>query len=291
MTTGSARPSDGFRFGYFCVAFVDLLGQQNAIAQLASLPLDTEGARDRLLEALRDSAGRVRRIRKSFQDFLSAASTNRQSLHGLSKEQQEQFLRMRNFEIAQFGFADSFVLSTSLSEQDGAGQPASAVWAMLYGLAGIHTIALAEGIPLRAGIDVDRGTDILPNEVYGPAAVNAYQLESKVAEYPRIAIGEGLLRYLEYLERSTGSFESPYVVGQADRSRRLICAAPDDGRPMVHTLSSELLTGPGSAEREAAQQAAYEWVKREAQRVSTDAKLGPRYARLLRYFNDNGFRG
>ena len=43
----------------------------------------------------------------------------------------------------------------------------------VYGLAGMSLAPLAEGIPLRAGIDVERGIDIFPNEVYGPALLKA----------------------------------------------------------------------------------------------------------------------
>jgi hypothetical protein len=36
------------------------------------------------------------------------------------------------------------------------------------------------------------------HEVYGPGLVNAYTLESTVADYPRIVTGSGLIAVLEY---------------------------------------------------------------------------------------------
>ena len=68
----------------------------------------------------------------------------------------------------------------------------TSLWHALLGLACRSLSALQQGIPLRGGIDVGLGTEMFPNEVYGPALLNAYRLESQAAEYPRTALGENL---------------------------------------------------------------------------------------------------
>jgi hypothetical protein len=47
---------------------------------------------------------------------------------------------------------------------------------------------------------VERAIDIFPNEVYGPGLVSAHVLESEVAQYPRVVVGPGLMRYLAALQ-------------------------------------------------------------------------------------------
>jgi hypothetical protein len=286
--TESGRP---LHYGYFLVAFVDLLGQREELAKLAALPHTAE-ARPAVEQGLKRTAARVVRTRKAFGDFFRVAATNRQSLKGLSPTQVTEYNRMRSLTFHQIGFSDSFVISVPLREtaEFGAATAALGVWAALYGLTGMSLASLAEGVPLRAGIDVERGIDIFANEVYGPALVNAYQLECKVAQYPRSVVGDGLLRYLDYLEGLPQTNRwSMIPKNLAPQCRRLICEAPDDGRHMLHMLSGDILalgekfTEPASV--------ANKWARQERHRFEQEGneKLAGYYARLVRYFEASGF--
>lgn len=51
----------------------------------------------------------------------------------------------------------------------------------------------------RAGVEVGLGTELDNGEIYGPVLYKAYELESKVAEYPRIVVGKELINYLTTL--------------------------------------------------------------------------------------------
>ena len=57
--------------------------------------------------------------------------------------------------------------------------------------------SLADDIPIRGGVEIGTAAQIGENEVYGPALVKAYRLESKVAGGPRIVVGEQLVATLE----------------------------------------------------------------------------------------------
>jgi hypothetical protein len=145
------------------------------------------------------------------------------------------------------------------------------------------------GVPLRGGVDVERGIDLFPNEVYGPAAINAYTLESRVAEYPRIVVGDGLLQYLDYLEGLPSQGPGRDIAAmRAAHCRRLICRAPDDGRSMLHMLEPAFLDLAKFADTATA---AYEWVRQQPEVHSRhdNAKLESRYLRLLQYFHAHGF--
>jgi hypothetical protein len=278
-------------YGYFLVAFVDLLGQQEELAKLAALP-HTPESRLAVEQGIRRTAARVVKTRKAFGDFFRIAATNRQSLAGLTPAQVTEYNRMRSLTFHQIGFSDSFVISVPLTEttEFGAATAALGVWATLYGLTGMSLASLAEGVPLRAGIDVERGMDIFANEVYGPALMNAYKLECKVAQYPRSVVGDGLMRYLDYLEGLPQINRWSMVPKDlAPQCRRLICPAPDDGLHMLHMLSGDILalgekfTEPASV--------ANKWARQEHQRFEQEGndKLTGYYARLVRYFEASGY--
>jgi hypothetical protein len=278
-------------YGYFLVAFVDLLGQQEELAKLTALP-HTPASRPAVEQVLRRTAGRVVKTRRAFGNFFQTAAANRQSLADLTPDQVREYNRMRTLTFHQIGFSDSFVISVPLrdTQEFGSATAALGAWAALYGLTGMSLASLAEGVPLRAGIDVERGVDIFPNEVYGPALLNAYQLESKVAQYPRSVIGEGVLRYLDYLEGLPVTNRwSAVATDLAPQCRRLICQAPDDGRHMLHMLSPDILalgekfTEPASV--------ANKWARQERQRFEQEGndKLAGYYARLVKYFDASGY--
>ena len=48
------------------------------------------------------------------------------------------------------------------------------------------------GRPLRGGIDVGLGLEITADEVYGPALERAHYLESRLADYPCVLVGDEL---------------------------------------------------------------------------------------------------
>ena len=55
----------------------------------------------------------------------------------------------------------------------------------------------------RGGIEIGLAGKIESNDIYGPALLEAYELETKVAHYPRIVIGDELVNLLETTMRST----------------------------------------------------------------------------------------
>src|SRR5438045_4043107 len=57
--------------------------------------------------------------------------------------------------------------------------------------------SLAWGHPIRVGLDVGTGVEVERGQLYGPAVVKAYELESRAAEYPRVIVGDTLADYLQ----------------------------------------------------------------------------------------------
>lgn len=285
-----AMREEPFSLGYYCVAFVDLLGQSNALDEIRELPT-TPAQRDAVIEAMRNSVGKVRAIRETFNRYLTQLATPSPAiLAQIPSHHHDVFQKLRLTQIQHWGVSDSFVLAIRLRE-DPAFAPvnnANAVWAAMFSLAAISLVALAGGIVLRGGVDVGLGTDVFPNETYGPAVVSAYRLESKVAEYPRIVVGDSLTKYLRYLANMQ---EDPLRPGGETVARsamlcgELVCNAPDDGRAMVHFLSRSMFKD--SPELDGLAERARVWVVRELQKHVAEGNqvLKGRYERLLTYFD------
>ena len=100
----------------------------------------------------------------------------------------------------------------------------------------MHLFSLAAHHPLRAGLDVGVGTRLSTGEVYGSALERAYFLESNLAKYPRILVGDGLLEYLDWVSaQAPRSDFGQLAVLTAQKCRRFVCE-DNDGRSMLDFL-------------------------------------------------------
>jgi hypothetical protein len=271
----------------YLVVYIDLLGQSAELEKVRDMP-ETDVEIEAASVAIDQSAGRVLRLRNRFQGVVSELmSAHSQLVELIAPEHRESFMRLQP-QVNQIGFSDTFVVSVPLQERgepEGPARAASAVYNVLVGVAGISLVALSEGVPLRGGLQVGPAVDIFPQEVYGAPLVDAYRLESQVAEYPRTAVSPDFFGYLEYLARLPSDCRfNDYAATKAGQCYRLICQAPDDGRPMLHMLSPEVTKA--APEFEPYRAPAHKWVTSQLDRYRRERnqKLADRYARLARYF-------
>ena len=276
--------------GFYFVAFIDLLGQSDELAQIGRIP-KSEEERNQFFTTMIQVGTVTRNVRDSFSTYFSTMSSLQPSVEHIRPDKREEFTRINARMVLSIGFSDSFVVSlplqavTTVPEPEGFARSATSLWHALLGLACMSLSALQQGIPLRGGIDVGLGTEMFPNEVYGPALLNAYRLESQVAEYPRTALGENLGAYLAMLEQLPQDVPlNEYTKNMVGLCRKLICAAPDDGWPMLHFLSPVVMDAPGNFV--AAKRVASDWVRGRINHYRTErnGKLFRRYVRLARYF-------
>ena len=75
--------------------------------------------------------------------------------------------------------------------------PISSVFTALVCSASTMLNSLARKNPIRAGIGIGGGAEIDEGELFGPAIGYAHEMESERAIYPRIAIHEKLVEYLD----------------------------------------------------------------------------------------------
>ena len=129
---------------------------------------------------------------------------------------------------------------------------------------------------------LDRG------EIYGTALERAYVLESEVANYPRIVIGDELWKYLNSVlaefDKSTRPMAKAVtaIVGAIQR----MITTDRDGKRILDYLGEFVFQNSVPAHVDDAVRPAYEFVLSEQKRLMAEgnAKLIERYASLRSYF-------
>ena len=166
MTAKSARRRTGFEDRF--LAFVDVLGFRDVVHQMAHQPelfstvRDTLKTLDRQSQRLRDHAERIRNAR-------ARAKQKRVALLGLNR---------RGVEMT--AFSDCYVVSQTF--------PA---WEVLAAVQALGSDLLARGILCRGAV-VHGKAFHRDRVLFGPAVIEAYELEQGVAKYPRILVTEAV---------------------------------------------------------------------------------------------------
>lgn len=126
------------------------------------------------------------------------------------------------------------------------------------------------------------------NEIYGPVVSKAYDLESKIAAYPRIVIGEEFVKYLDTHTLPGNGESEPHEklrMKLASMCMSLI-AIDDDGHPFIDYL------GDGFKEHLLSEcdgyiRKAYQYVIEQSEKWKKEknSKLAFRYSLLRNYFD------
>lgn len=265
-----------FKLGHHLVAFLDVLGQREKFRGL-QLPKNAyEEAQ--VKEVLRRTAGFVLDLRTEFHRQFEVFEK------GVGMSEQIKAPLRPSF----VGFSDSFVVSVPLRNDVGDLVPVITVFSALSAAAIVMLTSLASRHPLRGGIDVGLATEIGPGEIYGTALERAYLLESKIAQYPRIAIGDELWNYLnsvlvEFAKRRTPVANS--IAAITERTMGLM-ATDTDGRRILDYLGSMVVQHSARGHKENMVLPAYQFVLVEQKRVVAEGspELIARYASLRSYF-------
>ena len=214
-------------FGHYSVAFMDLLGQQDFLRNLHSVPNpDDSQEMDATKEHLKNTYGAVTTMRRLFNTSFEAFSKRNTDLSKLTTDQKKKFKELTNNPIKFQSFSDSVVIFMPL-RTDIAKLPMRGIFGILGAAATVFICSLAAGHPIRGGIDVGIGMEIAENEIYGPALSRAYALESRIANYPRIVVGNELLRYLE-ITRDHEPKDTTASIAKKTAQDCIKCLAEDD---------------------------------------------------------------
>ncbi len=196
---GDKKPKK-YTFRHYVVAFLDILGQRDSLRKVKSLP-DQENQEefDTFISIIKETLGATETFRSLFFKFFNAFKKERPIPNGLSPEQLVIYKKLK--EIGKTlvpklqTFSDTIILYVPLSDDDG-NVYTDGIYTTLISISGSFIGMMAAGYIFRGGVDIGIAVEINEQEVYGPAVLKAYDLESKIAKYPRIVMGDELIEFL-----------------------------------------------------------------------------------------------
>ena len=156
--------------------------------------------------------------------------------------------------------------------------------------AGAHCIfGLAAKRPIRGAIEIAWGAELRLGQLYGPAVARAYELESEVAQYPRIVVGEEAIKFLQ--RHQANKSLDPF--SRVDQQMAEICLGmitrDFDGHFIINYLGNEFQAAVSNKAHLDlyAKARAFVLAQLAEHRNNQDTKLAMRYTRLLDYFDEN----
>jgi hypothetical protein len=176
----------------YAVAFIDLLGQRAAMPE-RHLPPNKEEA----IAIVKKSVGRIVSTQKLFESFYNSYASSRSIYSKLPQSIQSSVPDMAPGQLKWQYFSDGLVVYVPLGSGLVA-SPVNSLLGLLLASGMLCLTGLAGRSPIRAGIDAAWAVEYRPNELYGSAVAYAYKLESEIAQWPRVVVGEGLVGYLQH---------------------------------------------------------------------------------------------
>jgi hypothetical protein len=277
----ASQPERIFHYNFYCLAFLDILGQRRRLRQLPHIP-----NKDPQTEALlKETAGYVLRLRRhlaeTFEEFQKATPFSA----ALPEDARKRLIDARA-SVSYRGFSDSVIMAVSFRGDEDQCTSTIGVYGCVAACCILHLVALAYKRPIRGGIDVGLGLDITDEEVYGPVLENAHFLESQVADYPRVIVGEELLKYLDAVEKGVPQTIFGRIAQTiASRCKGLI-TIDTDGFPMLDFLGEAMANTTPAGERQHLFKPATEYIQEQKQIARSEGNYQhlSRYNRLGAYF-------
>jgi hypothetical protein len=272
--------------GWYLVAFIDVLGQGHLLRQMRGVPEKTDHKQmTEFIALLKKTLGTVKSMRDLFHNFFKGLSRYQFNLSEFTPEQQKLLLQVKSNPLKSHMFSDSVMLFLSLRD-DVNKTPVEGVYSVLASAATTFLFMLAGGHAIRGGIDVGVGIELSDDEVYGAALSRAYQLENRIAQYPRIVLGDELITYIQSKRSTTKvDFFSKANKITADLCTDLI-AIDTDGLPFLDYLGKGFKQHIAKNNIYDIVEKAYDFVIKESIRCQEvrDSKLAFRYTLLRNYF-------
>jgi hypothetical protein len=268
---------------WYVVAFLDVLGQQGVLSEITALPNveiqeEVDAFKQKVAEIYRPLYGLEAFFKASIKPFIEGAINEA----AYSPPEQALLKQLRSTPIFYRHFSDSLIIHIPLSYNTGKFQ-CHAICGILNATAVTFLSCLVYSWAIRGGIELGLAMDIEEGEVYGPALARAHRLESRVAKYPRIVIGEELVRYLQTVAgQKVITEEEKAHAHLAKRSLRML-AVDDDGCTFLDWLGTDIRST--FQKRKELVCTAYNFIIKESVKYkeSRNSKLGFRYTLLRNY--------
>lgn len=289
MTKTDDKRLDQWAVYNYCISFIDLLGQRDALRRQGLLPVFKTGEdRQRFIGTLKKSIGPIIKLQENTDEMLHKIQENPlESPYraSLSPEQKTVWDEMRRTRVTTQRWSDGLVSFVCLGDNS-IKCPLNGIFNIFFSAGSLCFMGLAARCPLRGAIDVAWGTEIHPGELHGAVVASAYELESMYAQYPRIVVGGRTIGLFE-AHRSNAEHD---VYSQNNKALAELClgmlAQDADGFWILHYL--------GKGFRDASDRQldniypiAREFVEEQLRihQKTGNSKLAFRYGHLLSYFD------
>lgn len=292
MSIASDNQDSEMLVGNYCVSFIDLLGQRAALHGQGLLPLfRSEDERKKLNAILRESIGAITKLQSQAEGILhnihnpNPASSLRASL---PPEQHSIWDEMQATRVKTQRWSDGLMSFVCLGDKEMKCRM-NGVFS-LFALAGVLCfLGLATRHPVRGAIEVAWGAELHPGELYGAAVTRAYELESQIAQYPRIVVGSETVKLLE--AHRANPEQDPF--SQSDKALAELCLSmlvqDVDGYWLLHYLGEFFQDVVGHSYHAKLYATARKFVYEQLteHQSSLNTKLAFRYSHLMQYFDSH----
>jgi hypothetical protein len=287
------KSKENINYYFYLLAFIDVLGQKEAFRSIENQPLTDN--HPQLIEAHKQTVFFIETLRNGFKDFFDAYTTDKEPSVKVPTEKMDQFKAMLKSNLKHQRFSDSIQAYVCLHTDKYHSNAINGVFGTLLACGSMLLLSLGMKKAFRAGIEVGLGTELDNGEIYGPVLYKAYELESKIAEYPRIVVGRELINYLTTLanahEQVPRQTKEDIDLCKLMATNCLKMIVRDlDGVPILDYLGAEFLqsineNSERAKEYESVFRLALAFVESEYSRrkQAGDKKLALRYYLLLNY--------
>jgi hypothetical protein len=267
---------------------LDAIGQSSVFLPWSAVTRDAD--RQSQAQDLAADAGRyLTWLRTAFELAFEDAPLEKNPLAPYDRDLKQIHKLVREPRVVLQSFADLTIPFSPLPDSEHDLHAISAIYRMLHAAATVFLLSIANGRPLRGGVEVDGAVEHRPGEIYGRALDEALSLTGRHADCPRIIVGAQLFGVLH---RASTSHDSS-VYGQNARTLADIClqfvTRDDDGRMIVDYLNPAFRAHSSAASADSLAngqqtiqaQLSY-WT------AANNAPLIERWQRVLRYWRKAG---
>jgi hypothetical protein len=273
----------------YCISFIDLLGQREALRGQGLLPIfKSDDDHKRFINTLKGSIGAILRLQSRANDMLAEGEKDRPDSKlraSLPPEKQTVWDEMSRSKVSTQRWSDGLVSFVSLGESS-IKCPLNGVFNIFATAGTLCFMGLAACNPIRGAIDVAWGVELRPGELYGAAVAGAYEIESIYAQYPRIVVGP---RAVGFLNAHKDNKEND-VYSANNRALAELClsflAQDADGLWILNYLGADFRSAITHRHHVDLYARARKYVEAQLQehQKTANSKLAFRYAHLLDYF-------
>lgn len=275
----------------YCACFIDLLGQRAALRGQGILPIfSSDDEYQKFLEVVKSSVGDIAWLQEQAERFMRSAEGSPSIRDKLAQQEQALYDEMSKARPNQQRWSDGLVIYHTLGIEEFK-CPMNAVMEIFHLSGVLCFLGLSENKPIRGAIEIGWGVELHDNELYGAVIANSYELESQVAQCPRIVVGQATMDYLRAYLNEPPNLDDK--LGLYNRNLAAMCieltAVDQDGHHVINYLGGKFKANVFRDESRTLFEKAYEniCVQYEKHKESRDTKLSMRYTWLRGYYHQH----